>query len=109
MLIVGRFVPGGRTATTIGSGMLGFRIRDFLLFDGIGSLAWAVYSTGIGHLGGNLFEGQPVLGVLTGIGVALAVSAVIEILRRIIAARSSGPADTLDGADSTHTPADVTR
>lgn len=109
MLIVGRFVPGGRTATTIGSGMLGFRIRDFLLFDGIGSLAWAVYSTGIGLLGGNLFEGQPVLGVLTGIGVALAVSAVIEILRRIIAARSSGPADTLDEADSTHTPADVTR
>jgi membrane protein DedA with SNARE-associated domain len=109
MLIVGRFVPGGRTATTIGSGMLGFRIRDFLLFDGIGSLAWAVYSTGIGLLGGKLFEGQPVLSVLTGIGVALAVSAVIEILRRIIAARSSGPADTLDGADSTHTPADVTR
>lgn len=109
MLIVGRFVPGGRTATTIGSGMLGFRIRDFLLFDGIGSLAWAVYSTGIGLLGGKLFEGQPVLGVLTGIGVALAVSAVIEILRRIIAARSSGPADTLDEADSTHTPADVTR
>jgi len=109
MLIIGRFVPGGRTVTTVGSGMLGLRIRDFLLFDGIGSLAWAVYTTAIGLLGGRLFEDQPVAGVLTGIGLALAVSAVIEILRRIIASRSSGPADTLDGADSTDTPADVTR
>src|SRR5699024_3040496 len=109
MLIVERFVPGGRTAATIGSGMLGFRIRDFLLFDGIGSLAWAVYSTGIGHLGGNLFEGQPVLGVLIGIGVALAGIAVIEVVRSISAARSTGPADTRDEVDSTHPPADVTR
>lgn len=109
MLIVGRFVPGGRTATTIGSGMLGLPIRDFLVCDGIGSLAWAVYSTGIGLLGGRLFEDQPVLGVLTGIGLALAVSVVVEILRRIVSARSSGTADTLEGPDSTDTPADVTR
>src|SRR5699024_3604954 len=101
VLIVGRFVPGGRTATTIASGMLGFRIRDFLLWDGVGSLAWAVYSTGIGLLGGHFSEDRPVVGVLTGIGLALAVSAVVEILRRIVSARSSGTADTLEGADST--------
>src|SRR5699024_3196154 len=109
MLIVGRFVPGGRTATTIGSGLLGFRIRDFRLFDGIRRLAWALYSTGIGLLGGTLFEGHPVLGGLAGIGGALAARATLEILRRSTAARSPGPADTLDEMDSTLRPADVTR
>src|SRR5699024_12847687 len=53
MRIVGSFVPGGRTATTIGSGMLGVRVRDFPLFAGIGSLAWAGHPTRIVPLGGR--------------------------------------------------------
>ncbi|WP_181275430.1 DedA family protein [Brevibacterium oceani] len=87
-LIAGRFIPGGRTLTTIGSGMLGFPLRRFLLWDGIGCLVWAVYSTGIGLLGGTVFEDQPLLGVAVGIGIALGTTATGEVFRRLRSSRT---------------------
>ncbi|WP_210605213.1 DedA family protein [Brevibacterium oceani] len=82
-LIAGRFIPGGRTVTTVGSGMLGFSLRGFLLWDGLGSLAWALYSTGIGLFGGTAFDDQPLLGVAVGIGIALSTAAAGEVFRRL--------------------------
>ncbi|MGR6089202.1 DedA family protein [Brevibacterium sp. CSND-B09] len=83
VLIAGRFVPGGRSLATIGSGLLGFPIRTFLLWDGIGSLAWALYSTAIGLIGGMIFEDRPLLGVAVGIGIALAITGSAELIRRL--------------------------
>lgn len=83
VLIAGRFVPGGRSLATIGSGLLGFPVRAFLLWDAIGSLAWALYSTGIGLIGGTLFEDRPLLGVAVGIGIALAITGSAELVRRL--------------------------
>jgi membrane protein DedA with SNARE-associated domain len=83
VLIAGRFVPGGRSLATIGSGLLGFPIRSFLLWDGIGSLAWALYSTVIGLIGGMIFEDRPLLGVAVGIGIALAITGSAELVRRL--------------------------
>jgi membrane protein DedA with SNARE-associated domain len=82
-LIAGRFVPGGRTLTTIGSGVLGFPVGRFLLWDGIGCLAWALYSTGIGLLGGVVFEDNPLLGVVLGIAIACAITGAAELVRRL--------------------------
>ncbi|WP_166971170.1 DedA family protein [Brevibacterium atlanticum] len=90
-LIAGRFIPGGRTLTTIGSGMLGFPLRRFLLWDGIGCLVWAVYSTGIGVLGGTVFDDQPLLGVALGIGIALVITAAGEVFRRLRSSRTRRP------------------
>ena len=87
VLIAGRFVPGGRSLATIGSGLLGFPIRGFLLWDGVGSLAWALYSTGIGLIGGTLFEDRPLLGVAVGIGIALAITGSAELVRRLLSLR----------------------
>lgn len=83
VLIAGRFVPGGRSLATIGSGLLGFPVRAFLLWDAIGSLAWALYSTGIGLIGGTLFDDRPLLGVAVGIGIALAITGSAELVRRL--------------------------
>ena len=87
VLIAGRFVPGGRSLATIGSGLLGFPVRAFLLWDGIGSLAWALYSTGIGLIGGTLFEDRPLLGVAVGIGIALAITGSAELVCRLLSLR----------------------
>lgn len=89
MLIAGRFVPGGRTATTVSSGMLNYPIPRFLAFDATGCLAWALYSTGIGLLGGVLFEDQPLLGVGLGSGIALIITGVAEVTRRLLARRKA--------------------
>ncbi|UVI37516.1 DedA family protein [Brevibacterium spongiae] len=82
-LVAGRFIPGGRTLTTIGSGMLRFPVRRFLLWDAIGSLAWALYSTGIGLIGGAVFDDRPLLGVAVGIGIALFITGAAEFVRRL--------------------------
>ncbi|MCU4297114.1 DedA family protein [Brevibacterium permense] len=87
VLIAGRFVPGGRSLATIGSGLLGIPLRMFLLWDGIGSLAWALYSTVIGLIGGTIFEDRPLLGVAVGIGIALAVTGSAELVRRLLRGR----------------------
>lgn len=89
VLIAGRFVPGGRTATTITSGFLKYPRGRFLAFDAAGCLAWALYSTGIGLLGGVLFEDQPLLGVGMGIGIALVITGVAELTRRLLARRKA--------------------
>src|SRR4051812_48103967 len=38
VLIVGRFIPGGRTATTLGAGIVGYPWRLFASFDAIGAI-----------------------------------------------------------------------
>ena len=88
-LIAGRFIPGGRTATTLVSGMLRYPRNRFLIYSGVGAVAWAVYSTGIGMLGGMVFQEQPLLGVVVGVGVALGVTGVIEGVRYVVDRRKA--------------------
>ncbi|GAA1939968.1 VTT domain-containing protein [Brevibacterium antiquum] len=111
VLIAGRFVPGGRTATTVTSGMLKYPIPRFLAFDAAGCLAWALYSTGIGLLSGVLFEDQPLLGVGLGIGIALTITGVAELTRRLLARRKARSDGDLtphrDSADWTAPAVDV--
>lgn len=82
-LIAGRFVPGGRTATTLVSGMLRYPWNRFLLFSNIGALAWAVYCVGVGMLGGMMFRERPLLGVVVGVALALAITGLIEVARHL--------------------------
>ncbi|GAA1487650.1 DedA family protein [Brachybacterium sacelli] len=84
MLIVSaRFVPGGRTATTVASGVIGYPRRRFVLFAALAAALWSLYYVGIGMLGGLAFRDQPLLGVALGIGMALAVGGTIEAVRAV--------------------------
>jgi hypothetical protein len=44
---------------------------------------WACYAFFIGRLGGQAFESRPWVGLLLALGIALAVSALIELTRRL--------------------------
>jgi membrane protein DedA with SNARE-associated domain len=77
-----RFVPGGRTAVTVSSGVLRMRWARFAIFDGIAAIAWASYAALIGYLGGKAFEDNPIWGLLLGFGIAAAVFVVVELVRR---------------------------
>lgn len=81
LLISARFIPGGRTATTIASGAIGYPRARFVGFAALAGLLWALYSVGIGMLGGLAFREQPLLGVALGIALALALSGAMEGLR----------------------------
>lgn len=83
LIISARFIPGGRTATTVASGMIGYPRARFVGFAAIAALLWAVYSVGIGMLGGLAFYEQPLMGVALGVGLALAVGGIIEGARAL--------------------------
>jgi membrane-associated protein len=83
VLVVARYIPGGRTACTITMGAVAYPRRSFALFDAVAAGSWAVYSGLIGYVGGAAFENDPFKGLLLGLGIALTVTAVVEIVRYV--------------------------
>lgn len=83
IVLVARFVPGGRTATTFSAGLVRFSWPRFLLFSALAALIWSVYATLIGVLGGELFENHPWLGLATALALAAAIALAGEGVRRV--------------------------
>ncbi len=83
VLVVARYIPGGRTATTLTCGATAYPLARFSIFDGIAALSWGVYSAFIGYFAGNWFEGDPIRGLLLGLGIALTITVVVELVRHI--------------------------
>lgn len=82
LIIVCRFLPGGRTAVTLTCGMVGYNRRRFVGATAVAGAIWAVYAFFIGRIGGKAFEDKPWAGLLLALGVALVLSVVAEVLRR---------------------------
>ena len=83
LIIVCRFIPGGRTAVTLCCGIVRYQQRRFVIATAIAGLIWASYSFFLGRLGGRAFEDRPWAGLLLAFGGTLAVSGLIEVVRRI--------------------------
>jgi membrane protein DedA with SNARE-associated domain len=81
LIIIGRFIPGGRIVVTLSCGMLEMPWRRFLSFDVVAGLVWATYAAMLGYVGGHAFEENPFRGFLLAFAVALAVAGVIEAYR----------------------------
>ncbi len=90
LIIVCRFIPGGRTAVTLSCGLIGYSRRRFIAATAVAAIIWALYSFFIGRLGGAAFEGRPWAGFLVSLGATLVISGLIEGARRI--RRASHPA-----------------
>jgi membrane protein DedA with SNARE-associated domain len=78
VLVVARYVPGGRTATTLVMGAVAYPLRVFSAVDALAGLSWSAYSAGIGYLGGAAFADDPLLGVAVGVGVAVGLGVAVE-------------------------------
>lgn len=88
ILIVARYIPGGRTAATLTCGTTGYPLRSFSFFDSIAALSWGLYSSLIGYFGGRAFEDDPLRGLLTGLAVAITITVIIELYRYARARRA---------------------
>jgi membrane-associated protein len=82
LIFIGRFIPGGRTATTFASGTLEMEYRRFLIADAVAATAWALYVSMLGYLGGSTFEDNLWLPLLVAFSFATLVGAAIEGWRR---------------------------
>jgi membrane-associated protein len=90
VIVVARYVPGGRTAVTLTAGAVRHPLSSFSLFDGIAAASWATYAALVGFLGGAAFQDQPFKGVVLGLALALAVAGVIEAVRHLRRRAASG-------------------
>jgi membrane-associated protein len=82
VVIAGRYVPGGRTATTFTAGMTHFRYRRFAAYDAVAALSWATYGSLLGYFGGRFFHDHAWAALLLAFGIAGCVTLAIELLRR---------------------------
>jgi membrane-associated protein len=83
LVIVARFVPGGRTAATLTAGMTKMRGRIFVLAAAAAAALWASFAAGLGYAGGRAFEDEPWRAVAAALGLALVVAAGVEVVRRV--------------------------
>jgi membrane-associated protein len=82
IIVIARFIPGGRTAVTFTSGYTqGMPWRKFIVADVVAGLVWATYATMLGYIGGKQFEEQPWKGLLFGFAIALGVALLVEAIR----------------------------
>jgi membrane-associated protein len=84
LLIVARFVPGGRTAVTLTAGIQHYDRRRFVLGVGIAAVLWTTYAFGIGVAGGHTFQDNTLAALALAFGVAAGVSVLVEIGRRLV-------------------------
>ncbi|TDB71235.1 DedA family protein [Micromonospora sp. KC723] len=84
ILTTSRYVPGGRTAVTLTMGAVRYPLSRFLLFDALASASWGAYCGLLGYFGGLAFERDPVRGLLVGLGLSLAVTGLLELVRWVV-------------------------
>jgi membrane-associated protein len=87
LIVVGRFVPGGRTAVTLTAGMTRMPSARFVPFAAVAALVWASYAGLLGYAGGRAFEEQPVKALLVAFALAAAITVAVELSRRVAASR----------------------
>jgi membrane-associated protein len=82
LIVIARFIPGGRTATTFSAGYVqSFAYRRFLAADVLAGLIWGTYASCLGYFGGKTFEQQPWKGLIVAFVVALALAGAVELIR----------------------------
>jgi membrane protein DedA with SNARE-associated domain len=81
LIVVARFIPGGRTVVTLTAGGLEMPWRRFALADAVAGTGWACYAALLGYFGGSVFKEHPWKGVLVALLIAFAVTGAIEGIR----------------------------
>jgi membrane-associated protein len=83
VLIVGRYVPGGRTAATFTCGITHYPYARFVAFDALAATSWAVYASALGYFGGRFFENHAWVALIVAFGIAGALTLAAEGVRRL--------------------------
>ncbi len=88
LIVVARYVPGGRTATTVTAGSLGYPRWRFQAFAALAAITWSTYSCLLGFWGGHVFEDSTLRALLAAFVAAAAITGSTELIRWLLARRS---------------------
>src|SRR3954447_2437802 len=81
LIVIGRFIPGGRTAATFAAGSLDWEWLRFIKFDVLAGIIWASYASLLGFLGGKSFEKSTWKALLVAFAGAALITGGIEAVR----------------------------
>lgn len=81
LLITARFIPGGRTALTLSSGITRQSRWWFIRWVALATVIWASYAALLGRIGGAAFENSHTKAFLTAFTLAIGTNVLIEIGR----------------------------
>ena len=88
LILVARFIPGGRTVVTLSAGLLRYPWRRFVAFDAVAALVWALYAAALGYFGGRAFEKNAAWkGLLLALGTGFAIAGITEAVRWVLRRR----------------------
>ncbi len=79
VLLVARFIPGGRTASTFVSGRLTYPLPRFSPITVVAGILWAAFGTSLGYLGGRTFHDNTLLGTALGVAVGASVGVLVQL------------------------------
>jgi membrane-associated protein len=104
LLILARFIPGGRTALTLVAGSRRYPWHRFRVYTAVAAALWGTYSAGLGYLGGRRFEDNSLLALGVALAAGLTITALIELgrsqwsrhRRRAAAVRGTDPRTRAD-------------
>ena len=83
VLVVARYVPGGRTAATFTCGITHYPYARFAAFDALAAVSWAVYASALGYFGGRFFHDHAWLALLVAFAIAGLLTLAVEGVRRL--------------------------
>ncbi len=83
LILVARFIPVGRTATTLAAGTLGMPWPRFAVADAVAAVLWAVYASMLGYMGGSTFEHSLWKPLVFALGMAGVLALAAEVYRRV--------------------------
>jgi len=81
-IIVGRFIPGGRTVVAIGAGVLHFDWLKFIAYDFVAVVIWALLAAIPGYIGGVVVQDKPWLALVIGFGLSMLVAMGMLLFQR---------------------------
>ena len=81
LLITARFIPGGRTALTLASGITVQPRGWFVRWTFVAAIIWATYAAGLARLVGEPFKDDHTLAFWIAFGTALTINVIIEVVR----------------------------
>jgi membrane protein DedA with SNARE-associated domain len=93
LLIVARFIPGGRTASTFMAGRTAYPLSRFTPPVVAAGLLWASFATMLGYIGGQTFHEQTLLATGLGMVLALGFAVLVELVMSRLERRRSRVAE----------------
>ncbi|MEU0132538.1 VTT domain-containing protein [Streptomyces sp. NPDC006296] len=97
LVVIARFAPAGRSVVSLGAGAAHRRVKEFLPWSAVAGVAWAVYSVGLGYLGGQ-WLGAGWLGTAVSVlALFLAGSLAAVVVRRPAPTATATPAVAVAG------------